>query len=71
MITLAILTALLVPSAMAAGIVLLRLAIAREESRSSLYNPPTTLTVAITRRVLGWHGPRSQDTAQANRQLHR
>ncbi len=68
MITLAILTALLLTSAMLAGIVLLRLAIKREESRNSLYDPPTTLTVAVTRRVLGWHGPRPQDIAQARRQ---
>ncbi len=32
--------------------------IGREESGDTLYRKPPTRSAAMTRRLLGWHGPR-------------
>ena len=71
MITIAILAAATISGAIAGLVVLLRLGIAREESDSSLHGVPATRAAALTRRMVGWHGPVPQRIPQADHPAHR
>lgn len=66
MFTFIIIGIVFVTSAMTGLIVLMCLAIRREESARSLHREPPTRFAAITRRVLGWPGPTNR-TVRAER----
>ena len=59
MITVALIAALLLTGVIVAAMVLLRVAIGREEAPGSLNGPPVTHTDAAVRRMLGWHGSKT------------
>jgi len=61
MITIVILAAVFV-TGMIAGTIALGVNIGREETKNSLYYQAPTRGAAATRRLLGWHGPASNDT---------
>jgi hypothetical protein len=70
MITITILATACTATATAVLVILLRLGIGREESDSSLHGEPATRAAALTRRIVGWHGPIPQHLADADHQNH-